>query len=130
MDIGVCMPEEVLEHKLQAREEGNSEQAWNLTRWPKGFTEEGEHRLFVAVNGTWRGYFTLSSEALYNPGDISTPFTLLFDTCTWTPIQPIAVKRFRGFTYNVPLMKADSTASGQRQQKWRSPKGPTTDKGN
>ena len=104
MDIGVWMSAEVFAHKLQAREEDNTEQAWNLTRWPKGFTEEGENHLFAAVKGAWRGYFTLNPEALFNPDDKSAPFTLLFDTCTWTPIPALPVKRFRGFTYNVPQL--------------------------
>ena len=51
------MSAEVLQDKLQARQENNTEQAWNLSRWPKGFTAEGEHRLFVAVKGAWQGYF-------------------------------------------------------------------------
>ena len=54
MDIGVWMSAEVLEHKLKAREERNPEQTWNLTRWPKGFTQEGDHRLYVASGGNWR----------------------------------------------------------------------------
>ena len=102
MDIGVWMSAKVFADKLQARDEKNTEQSWNLTRWPRGFTEEGEHHLFVAVNGAWRGYFTLSPEALFNPDDTSAPFTLLFDTCSWTPIPAVPTKRFRGFTYNVP----------------------------
>lgn len=102
MDIGVWMSAKTLADKLEARYEPNTEQAWNLSRWPRRFSEEGEHRLFVAVNGAWRGYFTLSDEALYSPNDASVPFTLLFDTCSWTPIEPVAVKRFRGFTYKVP----------------------------
>jgi len=108
MDIGIWMSAEVLQEKLQARQENNTEQAWNLSRWPKGFTAEGEHRLFVAVQGAWRGYFTLSHEALFNPNDQSVPYTLLFDTCSWTSIDPVPVKRFRGFTYNVPRQSAAS----------------------
>ena len=111
MDIGVWMPAEVLEDKLQARQQANTEQAWNLSRWPTGFSEEGGHHLFVAVNGAWRGYFTLSRDALYNPNDESAPFGLLFDTRTWTPIEPVPVKRFRGFTYNVPPLTSAGTAS-------------------
>lgn len=102
MDIGVCMSAKIFDDKLQARDQENTEQAWNLTRWPKGFTEEGEHRLFVAVDGAWRGYFKLNPEALFNPDDDSAPFTLLFDTCTWRPTSAVPVKRFRGFTYKVP----------------------------
>jgi len=113
MDIGVWMSAEVLEHKLQARLEHNTEQTWNLTRWPTGFTQEGEHHLFVAASGSWRGYFTLSGEALFNPDDQSAPFTLLFDTRSWTSIPPVPAKRFRGFTYNVPDAKSTGALSLQ-----------------
>ena len=102
MDIGVWMRPDVLAHKLEAQDERNTEEAWNLGRWPTSLSEQGEHRLFVACNGTWRGYFKLSPDALYNPDDARTPYTILFDTRTWTEITPIPVKRFRGFTYKVP----------------------------
>ena len=111
MDIGVWMGAEVLAHKLQARQQANTEQAWNLSRWPARLSQQGEHRLFVAVNGAWRGYFKLSSDALYNPNDDAAPFSLLFDTCTWTPIEPVPTKRFRGFTYNLPPLGSDRTTS-------------------
>jgi len=109
MDIGVWMRAEVLADKLDARSESNSEQAWNLARWPTVLSEQGDHRLFVAVNGAWRGCFKISGEALYNPDDARTPCTLLFDTKTWTPMTPVAVHRFRGFTYDVP--RSDSQKS-------------------
>ena len=109
MDVGVRMRAEVLEHKLEARPESNPEQAWNLFRWPGRLSQEGVHRLFVAVNGAWRGYFTLSPDALYSPDDLRAPYTLLFDSRTWTPIQSVAVKCFRGFTYNVPPDVSDGT---------------------
>ena len=102
MDIGVWMQPDVLAHKLEAQDERNTEEAWNLGRWPTSLSEQGEHRLFVACNGTWRGYFKLSRDALYNPDDARTPYTILFDTRTWTEITPMPVKRFRGFTYKVP----------------------------
>ena len=110
MDIGVWMRAEVLAHKLEARTERNPEQAWNLSRWPAQLSAEGEHRLFVAVKGAWRGHFTLSRDALYSPNDTSA-FTLLFDTRTWTTIQPVPVKCFRGFTYKVPLPIPEDTAA-------------------
>ena len=103
VDIGVCMRPDVLAHKLEAQDERNPEEAWNLGRWPTALSEPGDHRLFVACNGTWRGYFMLASDALYNPDDTRTPYTILFDTRTWTTIPPVPVKRFRGFTYNVPV---------------------------
>ena len=102
MDVGVWMRAEVLAHKLEAREEQNPEQAWNLSRWPSRLSEREQHRLFVASDGAWRGYFTLSAEGLYSPNDLSAAFTLLFDSRSWTPIEPVPVKHFRGFTYKVP----------------------------
>ena len=102
MDIGVWMRAEVLEHKLQAQNEKNTEQAWNLARWPTRLSEEEDHRLFVAVNGFWRGFFKLSRDALYHPDD---------DTRTWTSIQHVPVKRFRGFTYKVPPLEAENTVA-------------------
>ncbi|MCG3195094.1 MAG: hypothetical protein DIJKHBIC_04364 [Thermoanaerobaculia bacterium] len=102
MDIGIWMAPEVLAHKLQARAHRNPEEAWNLTRWPSALSEPGPHRLFVASDGAWRGYFVLAAEALYNPSDPKAPFTLLFDTRTWRAISPLPVLRFRGFTRDVP----------------------------
>jgi hypothetical protein len=103
MDIGIWMSGAVFSHKLQARRERNPEEAWNLSKWPNGLSDPGQHRMFVAVDGFWRGYFVLSKDGLFNPKDPKTPYTLLFDTRTWTPIDRIPVQRFRGFTYNVPL---------------------------
>jgi len=102
MDVGVWMSAQLLAHKLEARHERNPEQVWNLSRWPRRLSAEGERRLFVASQGAWRGYFTLSPEALYNPNDASGAYALLFDTRSWTPIPPVPVRHFRGFTYNVP----------------------------
>lgn len=104
MDIGIYTRSEVLEEKLKARSEQNTEQVWNLRSWPHRFNEAGENRLFVATAGAWRGYFRLSREALYNPFDPAAPFSLLFDTCSWREIDPVPVKQFRGFTYKVPQM--------------------------
>lgn len=101
-DIGVWMRPEVLAHKLRAAQGAKVLEAWNMGRWPTRLSQRAKHRLFVASNGAWRGYFTLSEHALYNAGDPGAPFTLLFDTRTWTPIKPVPVKRFRSFTYSVP----------------------------
>jgi hypothetical protein len=111
MDIGVWMRPDVLAHKLEAQDDPNTEEAWNLSRWPSRLSEKGVHRLFVACNGVWRGYFKLSGEALYNPEDSRTPYTILFDTRTWTTITPISVKRFRGFTYQVPTLEVPDSSS-------------------
>jgi len=98
------MGKKTLAHKLEARNEINPEEAWNLSRWPKKLSEEGDNRLFVASGGYWRGYFKLSKEALLNPRDKKVPYTLLFDTRTWTPIPKTPIHRFRGFTYKVPSL--------------------------
>lgn len=111
MDVGVWMAAEVLAHKLEARHQRNREQVWNLSRWPKRLSGEGEHRLFVASQGAWRGYFSLSPEALYNPNDASAAYALLFDTRSWTRIAPVPVKHFRGFTYKVPRPASDGSSS-------------------
>lgn len=100
------MAAEVLSHKLEGQADANPEQTWNLTRWPSRLSEPGPHRLFVASAGAWRGYFALASEALFNPGDPSAPFTLLFDARSWHSIPPVPVPRFRGFTYTVPVLPA------------------------
>jgi hypothetical protein len=117
VDIGICMSASTLDEKLEARDEKNPEHAWNLARWPSGLSEKREHRLFVAVDGAWRGYFKLAKDALYNPEDERTPFTILFDTRTWTPIAPTPATRFRGFTYKVPAI---ATASAQANPPRRS----------
>jgi len=110
MDVGVWMRPEVLAHKLEARYEDNHEQVWSLSRWPTRLSGEGKHRLFVASEGAWRGYFTLSLEALYSPNDASAAYALLFDTLTWTLIPPVPVRHFRGFTYKVPRAPSDGAA--------------------
>lgn len=100
------MPADVLSHKLAARTHVHPEQTWSLTRWPSRLSEPGPHRLFVASEGAWRGYFVLASEALFNPRDPSAPFTLLFDARSWRGISPVPVRPFRGFTYTVPVIPA------------------------
>lgn len=97
MDIGVWMSPEVLSHKLEAQTERNTLASWNTKTVPKGLGESGEvDRLFVATQGAWAGYFVLSNEVLWTPEDAGAPITLLFDTKTWTPIDPVPVRRFRG----------------------------------
>ncbi len=63
-----------------------------------------ENRLFVASGWQWQGYFIISKKMVFLPEDKKTPFVLLFDTRTWTPISDgLARSRFRGFTYKVPV---------------------------
>ena len=99
------MAAEVLAHKLEGRHDRNPEQSWSLSRWPSRFSEPGEHRLFVASEGAWRGYFILAKDGLYNADDPAAPFTLLFDARTWKTIPSDPARRFRGFTYTVPALE-------------------------
>lgn len=101
MDIGVCMSRSTLDEKLALRHDTKPEAAWNLRTWPRGFKRGEINRLYVAVERTWRGYFTFK-DALFNPRDRAVPYALLFDTSSWTPISPAPAPRFRGFTYDVP----------------------------
>jgi len=96
------MSRAVLAHKLGFRTSPNPEVSWNLRNWPEGFVEGEENRLFIACEGKWTGYFRLAPYALFNRADSSAPYTLLFDTRSWTRIEPVPVRRFRGFTYDVP----------------------------
>ena len=104
MDIGIWMNVEALDSKLEHQDTANPEAAWNLSKWPRGFTDDAGavNRLFVASGGHWVGYFVISPEMLYLPEDQETPYVLLFDTRTWTEMPRISAKRFRGFTYGVP----------------------------
>lgn len=110
-DIGVWMRPEVLAHKLAARYGTKPIEAWNMGRWPTRLSRPGQHRLFVASNGAWRGYFRLCDDALYTAEDPRAPFTLLFDARTWTPIAPLPVEHFRGFTYRVPGVSTEAGIS-------------------
>ena len=110
MDIGIWMAAGTLAHKLEAQHDKNQEETWNLTRWPSRLSDYDENRLFVASGGFWRGYFILSRDALFNPRDKKVPFTLLFDTRTWTPLPKTPASRFRGFTYKVPSNFQDTTS--------------------
>jgi len=96
------MSRAVLAHKLGFRTSPNPEVSWNLRNWPEGFVQGEENRLFIACEGRWIGYFRLAPYALFNRADTAAPYTLLFDTRSWTRIEPVPVQQFRGFTYDVP----------------------------
>jgi hypothetical protein len=104
MDIGVWMSRTVLAHKLECAHDGRSPEAtWNVRKLPEGFgSSPGPHRLFVACEGAWRGYFKLADDVLWNPDDVAAPITLIFDARSWTPIAAVRVKRFRGLTAVTP----------------------------
>ena len=99
------MSRPTVEEKLALRTSSNPEGTWNLRNWPSGFSEGGGSRLFVASAGAWIGHIKISGQALYHPRDSSVPYTLLFDTHTWTRIEPRLLQSFRGFTCHVPQLE-------------------------
>jgi len=104
MDLGVWMTRGVLAHKRQTGERRT--QAWNLKALPDELSRSPEpHRLFVAVDGQWRGYFVLKPWVQRNPHDPAAPWTLVFDADTWTAVEPEAAPprdRTVGYTFDVP----------------------------
>ncbi len=82
MDLGVWMSRGVLTHKRDASE--HATQAWNMKALPDEFSHSPEpHRLFVAVDGKWRGFFVLEPWVQHNHQDAASPWTLVFDANTW-----------------------------------------------
>jgi len=104
MDIGVWMSKSVLDHKREI--DGARRQAWNVGLLPDNYgRDKGPNRLYVSVDGYWRGFFVLATDLLCNVNDRKRPYTLLFDPSTWTPIEPVpSVRRTRGsgYTLDVP----------------------------
>lgn len=114
MHIGIHTRWEILEDKLEQREDRRRTTAtWQITRLPEKLSKEGPNYLFVAVDGIWQGYFTLTNEILYSPEDKRCPYSLVFDTRTWVDIKPVKTKRFRGFTYNIPSPEEVQSAKPQ-----------------
>ena len=67
MDLGVWMSRGVLAHK---RGDEESLQAWNLKSLPDELSAPPEpHRLFIATEGFWRGYFVLEPYVSCNFAD-------------------------------------------------------------
>lgn len=103
MDLGVWMSRGVLEHK---RQDDMAVQVWNVRRLPDDFASApGAGRLYVAVDGHWRGFFRLSPTLLHNPADPTCPYTLVFDPRSWTTILPQRAPprdRHTGYTAETP----------------------------
>jgi hypothetical protein len=100
MDLGVAMSRDVFEDKLDHARDGKGPEAtWNTRRLPKQLTPGWTNRLWVAVDGAWRGWFPLSGEVLWNPEDDQAPYALIFDTRRWTPVPPTPAPRFRSWRY-------------------------------
>jgi hypothetical protein len=104
-DVGVWMSRGVLEHK---RHNDVAVQVWNLRRLPDGFTDAFvAGRLFVAVDGHWRGFFRLAAPILCNAADPDCPYALTFDPNSWTGIFPQRAPtrdRRTGYTLDLPTV--------------------------
>ena len=104
MNLGVWMSRGVLAHKRDTSEQAT--QAWNLKALPDELSRAPEpHRLFVAVNRQWCGYFVLQPWVHHNPQDPAAPWTLVFDSTTWTAIPPQPApppNRQLGYTLDIP----------------------------
>ena len=94
----------VLDHKRDAGE--HAIQVWNMKTLPDEMSRSpGPHRLFVAVEGHWRGFFVLQPWVHRNPQDTAIPWTLVFDANTWTAVTPQSAPprdRTVGYTLVVP----------------------------
>jgi hypothetical protein len=117
MDIGVWMSQGVLVHK---RQDEVAVQVWNLRRLPDGLAAAaGGGRLFVSVDGHWRGFFRLSGPVMTNPDDAACPYTLAFSPQSWTAIPPEKSppqNRQLGYTLDLPALDVAKPAGGTRRQ--------------
>ena len=108
MNLGVWMSRGVLAHKRDANE--HDIQAWNMKALPDEMSHSpAPHRLFVAVDGHWRGFFVLQPWVQRNPRDHTQPWALVFDANTWTPVKPHPAPsrdRALGYTLDVPALPA------------------------
>ena len=108
MDLGVWMSRGVLAHKRDASE--HDIQAWNMKALPDELSRSPDpHRLFVAVDRQWRGFFVLQPWVHRNPLDKASPWTLVFDANTWTAVTPQPAPprdRTVGYTLDVPVLPA------------------------
>jgi hypothetical protein len=111
MDLGVVMRGEILADKRADGRAGRRLATWNTRRLPTRLTEGWTNRLFVACAGSWRGYFLLSGDVLWNPTDAAAPYALLFDPRQWTPITAVPSPRFRGWRYLDSPPGAEVTAA-------------------
>lgn len=111
--MGVWMSREVLAHK---RQQDVAVQVWNFRRLPEGFaTARAPGKLFVAVDGYWRGFFR-THPVLYNPEDARCPYAVPFNPRSWTPMLPHrAPPRNRLLSYTLDLPPMETIPTGERK---------------
>ena len=101
--ILVFVSQETLEHKINDGKQCESRSCyWNTARFPKQFLQNPsfEHRLYFAVGGQVKGYFTLFDIDCMQKTCMSGPFFLLFYSESWVPIEngPV-LKPSQGWRY-------------------------------
>lgn len=133
MDLGIVMRGEVLQDKRADGRAGRAVATWNTRRLPTRLTPGWTNRLFVACAGSWRGYFPLSGDVLWNPQDETAPYALIFDPRRWTPVTAVPAPPFRGWRYLDSPPGGETTSSHQRlddhdRQKEASSPSPTWNK--
>ena len=115
MDFGVWMSKETLTHK---RASEVAVQVWNLPHLPNGFADADPGRLFVAVDGHWRGFFRLMPGTLHNDKDRECPCAVVFDPASWTPVLPEKAPhetRRTGYTLEVPSVGPGASGLPKRR---------------
>ena len=121
MDIGVWMSKETLARK---RESGVAVQVWNLPHLPKGFADAEPGRLFVAVDGHWRGFFRLTPGTLQNDTDRECSCAVVYDPVSWTPVLPEkAPHETRRISYTLDVPAVDVIAPGRTKRRNEDPAG-------
>ena len=116
MDLGVVMRGEILADKRAAGRAGRRLATWNTRRVPMRLTEGWTNRLFVACAGSWRGYFPLSGDVVWNPTDEAAPYALVFDPRRWTAITAVPSPRFRGWRYLDSPPGGEAMTAGGRME--------------
>jgi hypothetical protein len=125
MDLGIVMRGEVLQDKRADGRAGRRLATRNTRRVPTRLTPGWTNRLFVACAGSWRGYFPLSGDVLWNPKDEAAPYALIFDPRQWTPIAAVPSLPFRGWRYLDSPPGSDVTSDDHdRQEPRASPRTP------
>jgi len=102
VNLGVWMSRGGWRHK---RVSERRLETWNLPDLPDGFlAASGFARLYVAIEGQWRGYFVIT-RLLWSPSDPRAPFSLAFAPASWVAIEPLPAPprpRSQRFTLDIP----------------------------
>lgn len=103
MNLGVWMSRAVWQHKCDT---SVRTQSWNLRQLPDNFLPAGATvRLYVAIQGHWRGYFHVHAFQ-WTPEDRASPFALYFAPGSWVPIEACPAPRRPPTGYTLDVLAA------------------------